>query len=93
MGDSGFGITSNTLTLGCDCLSHIAYFDGVRTIGAGEPVIIKDVICMHEVDNGIGWKHANFRNNKASMVRSRQLVIRCTITVMNYEYILAFVLD
>ena len=48
---------------------------------------------MHEVDNGIGWKHTNFRNNKASIVRNRQLVIRCTITVMNYEYILAFVLD
>ncbi|OJJ86142.1 uncharacterized protein ASPGLDRAFT_34040 [Aspergillus glaucus CBS 516.65] len=93
LGDSGFGITSNTLTLGCDCLSHIAYLDGVRTTGAGEPVVIKDVICMHEMDNGIGWKHTNFRNNKASMVRSRQLVIRCTITVMNYEYILAFVLD
>lgn len=93
LGDSGFGITSNTLTLGCDCLGHIAYFDGVRTTGAGEPVVMKNVICMHEVDNGIGWKHTNFRNNKASMVRNRQLVIQCTATVMNYEYILAFVLD
>ena len=93
LGDSGFGITSNTLTLGCDCLGHIAYFDGVRTSGAGEPVVMKNVICMHEVDNGIGWKHTNFRNNKASMVRNRQLVIQCTATVMNYEYVLAFVLD
>ncbi|KGO56660.1 Copper amine oxidase, N2-terminal [Penicillium expansum] len=93
LGDSGFGITSNTLTLGCDCLGHIAYFDGVRTSGNGEPVVMKNVICMHEVDNGIGWKHTNFRNNQASMVRNRQLVIQCTATVMNYEYILAFVLD
>lgn len=93
LGDSGFGITSNTLSLGCDCLGHIAYFDGIRTSGAGEPVLMENVICMHEVDNGIGWKHTNFRNNEASMVRNRQLVIQCTATVMNYEYILAFILD
>ena len=93
LGDSGFGITSNTLSLGCDCLGHIAYFDGIRTSGAGEPVLMENVVCMHEVDNGIGWKHTNFRNNQASMVRNRQLVIQCTATVMNYEYILAFVLD
>ncbi|PYI20239.1 copper amine oxidase [Aspergillus violaceofuscus CBS 115571] len=93
LGDSGFGLTSNTLTLGCDCLGHIAYFDGIRTTGAGEPVKLKNVICVHEVDEGIGWKHTNVRNGQASMVRNRTLVIQCTATVMNYEYILAFVLD
>lgn len=30
LGDSGFGLTSNSLVLGCDCLGNIAYFDGVR---------------------------------------------------------------
>ncbi|PLB46237.1 hypothetical protein P170DRAFT_467339 [Aspergillus steynii IBT 23096] len=93
LGDSGFGITSNTLTLGCDCLGHIAYFDGLRTTGAGEPLLMKNVICMHEVDDGVGWKHTNLRNGQASMVRNRQLVIQCTATIMNYEYILAFILD
>ncbi|KAH8427029.1 cytochrome c oxidase subunit 1 [Aspergillus melleus] len=92
LGDSGFGITSNTLTLGCDCLGHIAYFDGIRTTGAGEPLVMKNVICVHEVDDGV-WKHTNIRNGQASMVRNRQLVIQCTATVMNYEYILAFILD
>ncbi|RAK81605.1 amine oxidase catalytic domain-containing protein [Aspergillus fijiensis CBS 313.89] len=85
LGDTGFGLTSNTLALGCDCLGQIAYFDGIRTTGTGEPVEMKNVICMHEVDEGIGWKHTNMRN--------RTLVIQCTATVMNYEYILAFVLD
>ncbi|PYI33369.1 amine oxidase catalytic domain-containing protein [Aspergillus indologenus CBS 114.80] len=93
LGDSGFGLTSNTLTLGCDCLGHIAYFDGVRTTGTGEPVELKNLICVHEVDEGIGWKHTNVRNGQASMVRNRTLVIQCTATVINYEYILAFVLD
>ncbi|KAF2168990.1 hypothetical protein M409DRAFT_36280 [Zasmidium cellare ATCC 36951] len=93
LGDSGFGLTSNTLALGCDCLGHIAYFDGIRVTGEGEPVHMPNVVCMHEVDQGIGWKHTNVRNGQASMVRDRQLVIQSTATVANYEYIVAFVLD
>lgn len=93
LGDSGFGLTSNSLTLGCDCLGHIAYFSGVRVTGSGEPVVMPNVVCMHEIDDGIGWKHTNFRSFKSSVVRNRQLVVQCTATVANYEYILAFVLD
>ncbi|KAI1618033.1 copper amine oxidase [Exophiala viscosa] len=93
LGDSGFGLTSNTLTLGCDCLGHIRYFDGYRTSGDGTPVLMANVVCMHEVDQGIGWKHTNFRNGRSSVVRDRQLVVQCTATVANYEYILAFILD
>ncbi|KIL86468.1 primary-amine oxidase [Fusarium avenaceum] len=93
LGDSGFGLTSNSLNLGCDCLGHIAYFSGVRVARAGSPVVMPNVVCMHEIDDGIGWKHTNFRSFKSSVVRNRQLVIQCTATVANYEYILAFVLD
>ncbi|KAL1603884.1 cytochrome c oxidase subunit 1 [Paraconiothyrium brasiliense] len=93
LGDSGFGLTSNTLELGCDCLGQIHYFDGYRCDSEGQPVLMKNVVCMHEVDQGIGWKHTNFRNNLSSVVRDRQLVLQCTATVANYEYILAFILD
>ncbi|KAJ4296224.1 cytochrome c oxidase subunit 1 [Kalmusia sp. IMI 367209] len=93
LGDSGFGLTSNTLELGCDCLGHIHYFDGYRCDVEGHPVLMKNVVCMHEVDQGIGWKHTNFRNNHSSVVRDRQLVLQCTATVANYEYILAFIFD
>ncbi|EXJ78186.1 hypothetical protein A1O3_09347 [Capronia epimyces CBS 606.96] len=93
LGDSGFGLTSNTLTLGCDCLGHIAYFDGINVSGTGEPISMPNVVCMHEIDQGIGWKHTNVRNGMSSVVRDRQLVVQCTATVANYEYILGFVLD
>lgn len=93
LGDSGFGLTSNSLSLGCDCLGLIAYFDGIRTAADGTPVVMPNVVCMHEQDDGIGWKHTNFRNGVSSVVRDRKLVIQCTATVANYEYILAFVLD
>lgn len=93
LGDSGFGLTSNSLSLGCDCLGLIAYFDGVRVAADGTPVVMPNVVCMHEQDDGIGWKHTNFRNGMSSVVRDRKLIIQCTATVANYEYILAFVLD
>ncbi|KAI9146857.1 Copper amine oxidase [Paramyrothecium foliicola] len=93
LGDSGFGLTSNSLSLGCDCLGHIAYFNGVRVTADGQPADMPNVVCMHEIDDGIGWKHTNFRNQQSSVVRNRQLVVQCTATVANYEYILAFVLD
>ena len=93
LGDSGLGLTSNSLELGCDCLGLIHYFDGHRVTAAGTPITVPNVVCMHEIDAGIGWKHTNFRNGISSVVRNRQLVIQCTATVANYEYIFAFILD
>jgi primary-amine oxidase len=80
-GDVGFGITANQLALGCDCLGHIKYFDGYRTDSKGNPVLLKNVICMHEQDNGMQHKHTNYRNNSATVVRNRQLVLQMICTV------------
>ncbi|OKL56888.1 hypothetical protein UA08_08020 [Talaromyces atroroseus] len=93
LGDTGLGINSNSLELGCDCLGHIRYFDGCRVTSTGELVQLKNVVCMHEIDAGIGLKHVNFRSQSASVTRNRQLVVQCVATVANYEYILAFILD
>lgn len=93
VGDVGFGITANQLALGCDCLGHIKYFDGYRTDAKGEPIQLKNVICMHEQDNGLQHKHTNYRTGAATVVRNRQLVVQMICTVANYEYIFAFILD
>ena len=37
---------SNSLSLGCDCLGEIHYMDGVFNNHAGEPVVIKNAICI-----------------------------------------------
>lgn len=81
LGDIGLGMTSNCLTLGCDCLGVIRYFDGFRVNAKGETVKMKNVICMHEIDNGIGWKHTNYRNATSSVVRDRRLVIQCKLAL------------
>ncbi|KAK2591055.1 cytochrome c oxidase subunit 1 [Conoideocrella luteorostrata] len=89
----GVGLTSKSLELGCDCLGHIAYFDGVRITSSGDPVVMEKVVCMHKTDQGLGWKHTNWRNGMVSTIKDRQLIIQCTATIANYEYMLAFILD
>lgn len=52
-----------------------------------------NAICMHEIDDGIGWKHTNGRTGAVSIVRSRVLVLQTIITVGNYEYVFMWHFD
>ncbi|OLN88331.1 Copper amine oxidase 1-like protein 1 [Colletotrichum chlorophyti] len=90
LGNDGAGINANNLKLGCDCLGHIKYFDGWLSTSSGEPLKMPNVICCHEIDDGILWKHTNFRTGNAVVTRSRVLVLQTIITVSNYEYIFIF---
>jgi primary-amine oxidase len=64
---------------------HVDNLGGVKTY--------KGVVCVHEQDDGIGWKHTNFRTGKPTVKRARTLVIQMVITVANYEYVFAYKLD
>lgn len=78
------GMLANALELGCDCLGTIKYLDGIYSGHDGQPVKIKNAICIHEEDGGILWKHTDFRpGGKAHAVRSRKLLIQMTATVAN----------
>ena len=85
-GEYGVGLMLNPLTLGCDCLGEIHYFDVTANDQDGQPVTIPNAICMHEEDFGVGWKHTDFRTEKVEVRRSRRLVISCFATIGNYEY-------
>lgn len=89
-GDGGAGNCANNLSLGCDCLGVIKYFDGVLVTGNNEVTTAPNVICLHEQDNGIGWKHTNWRTGRAVVTRNRELVVQFIITLANYEYIFAY---
>ncbi|EFX05222.1 copper amine oxidase [Grosmannia clavigera kw1407] len=93
LGDVGAGMVANNLRLGCDCLGSIAYLDGLVCDRDGQPVVMPNAVCIHEQDNGIGWKHTNYRTNNAFVVRNRELVVQTILTVSNYEYILAFIFN
>jgi primary-amine oxidase len=68
----------------------IKYFDGWHNTSSGLPLKLPNVVCLHEQDDGILWKHTNFRTGHAVVTRSRILVLQTIITVSNYEYIFAF---
>ena len=85
-GEYGVGWLANSLTLGCDCVGHIQYFDGVVNDNDGAPLVIPNAVCMHEEDVGIAWKHTDFRTGAVQVRRRRRLVVSSIVTVGNYEY-------
>ncbi|KAF0276084.1 hypothetical protein FOG50_03052 [Hanseniaspora uvarum] len=89
----GFGNVTFPLGSGC-CLGYIKYFDACKTDIEGKPVVVKNQVCMHEVDNGVQCLHKNYRteNNKL-VLRRRELILQTVATVANYEYIIQFILD
>ncbi|MGD1895698.1 MAG: primary-amine oxidase [Phormidesmis sp.] len=86
VGEYGIGSLANSLTLGCDCLGEIYYFDGFITNSRGDVAKIENAICLHEEDFGILWKHMDWRTEQTEVRRSRRLVISFIATVGNYEY-------
>ncbi|CAG8983471.1 hypothetical protein HYALB_00000640 [Hymenoscyphus albidus] len=92
-GDAGAGRTANNLALGCDCLGAVRYIDAMLVSPEGKPDVSKNVVCIHEQDDGILWKHTNLITGRAVVVRNRKLIIQYIITLGNYEYIFAYHFD
>ncbi|HYV60952.1 MAG TPA: primary-amine oxidase [Acidimicrobiia bacterium] len=86
IGEWGLGRMANSLTLGCDCLGVIHYFDATLGNEKGEPYTIRNAICMHEEDYGIVWKHVDLQGGTTEVRRQRRLVVSSIATVGNYEY-------
>jgi len=85
-GEWGLGRMANSLTIGCDCLGEIHYFDNVWADEKGKPHTRRNAICMHEEDYGILWKHVDMVSGRSEVRRSRRLVVSSIATVGNYEY-------
>ncbi len=85
-GEVGIGKCANSLELGCDCLGEIYYFDVSLYDITGKAHTQKNVVCMHEEDFGVLWKHTDARIGETEVRRSRRLVISFFTTVGNYEY-------
>jgi len=86
IGEWGLGFMTTSLERGCDCLGEIRYLDAVVHDSHGEPVTIRNAICVHEEDDGILWKHVDDRSG-TQVRRARRLVISFHVTVANYEYL------
>ena len=86
VGEYGTGLMSNSLELGCDCKGAIHYLDAVLSTARGEASVIKNAVCIHEEDNGLLYKHTDFRDNSFISARDRKLIISQIITAANYDY-------
>ncbi|WP_458117240.1 primary-amine oxidase [Arthrobacter sp. D2-10] len=85
-GEDGLGKNANSLTLGCDCLGEIYYFDVALSDNDGNGQTVKNAICMHEEDFGVAWKHTDLRSGKSVVRRARRLVVSQFMTLANYDY-------
>ncbi|MGZ8179520.1 primary-amine oxidase [Williamsia sp. SKLECPSW1] len=85
-GEYVYGRYANSLTLGCDCLGEIHYFDVVLADEQGSPRVVENAICMHEEDYGTLWKHSDVFTGSSEVRRQRRLVISFFTTVGNYDY-------
>ena len=85
-GEYVFGRYANELTLGCDCLGEIYYFDATLADEQGSPRTISNAVCMHEEDYGTLWKHTDIFTGMSEVRRQRRLVISFFTTVGNYDY-------
>lgn len=84
-GEYLLGKNANHLELGCDCLGVIRYLDGHVADDHGHPVRIPNVICMHEEDTGILWKHTDLAG-RSDVRRARRFVVSYFSTIGNYDY-------
>lgn len=86
IGEYGIGTLANSLTLGCDCLGATRYFDVDYIDSRGKVVTLKNAVCLHEEDNGLLWKHTDWRSDQSEVRRSRRLSVSFIATAGNYEY-------
>ena len=86
IGEWGFGYMCTSLELGCDCLGEITYLDGVLPDSSGTPRVTKNVICLHEEDDAVLWKHVD-PDAGTEVRRMRRFVVSVHATVANYEYL------
>ncbi|TIC80237.1 primary-amine oxidase [Nocardioides sp. GY 10127] len=85
-GEYNLGRLATSLTLGCDCVGDITYFDATVADEQGHPEVMRNVICMHEEDYGVLWKHVEGYNDVAATRRSRRLVVSFFAAIGNYDY-------
>lgn len=88
MGELDIGISANVLNQHEFCLGeNVKFFDVFINDPHGEPLRLPRAICIFEQDNGILWRHTDFRTGKSATVRSQRLSVAFMATVGNYDYL------
>ncbi|KAK6464484.1 peroxisomal copper amine oxidase [Scheffersomyces coipomensis] len=93
IGEYGAGNCTNPLSLGCDCKGVIHYLDAHFPNKDGEPTTVKNAVCIHEEDDGLLFKHSDFRDDFQTTIvtRGKKLIVSQIFTAANYEYCLYWI--
>lgn len=93
IGEYGAGNCTNPLALGCDCKGVIHYLDAFFPTPSGEVNTVKNAVCIHEEDDGLLFKHSDFRDDFQTTIatRGKRLIISQIFTAANYEYCLYWI--
>ncbi|MBW4689866.1 MAG: primary-amine oxidase [Komarekiella atlantica HA4396-MV6] len=86
VGEYNFGSLATTMELGKEIPENGLLLDAVLAGGNGEPYTMPGVIGIYERDNGILWKHYEFSTQHNHVRRSRELVMKMTAAIDNYDY-------
>ncbi|ODV66966.1 peroxisomal copper amine oxidase [Hyphopichia burtonii NRRL Y-1933] len=94
IGEYGAGNCSNSLTRSCDCKGVIHYLDHYFPDKDGNATTLQNAVCIHEEDDGLLYKHSDFRDDfqTSVTVRGKRLIISHIFTAANYEYCVYWIL-
>jgi primary-amine oxidase len=74
------------MELGKEVPQNGMLLDAVFANEEGEPYVMPGIIGIYERDNGILWKHYEYKTQRNDVRRNRELVITITAAVDNYDY-------
>ncbi|MBD2570780.1 primary-amine oxidase [Anabaena lutea] len=86
VGEYNIGLLANQMELGQEIPENGILLDAVFANGEGEAYTMPGVIGIYEQDNGVLWKHFDYSTQKNYLRRSRELVMKMTTAVDNYDY-------
>jgi primary-amine oxidase len=86
VGEYNLGLLANQLELGQEIPENGVLLNTVFANPEGEAFTIPGLIGIYERDNGILWKHFDYKRQKNYVRRNRELVMKMMTTVDNYDY-------
>ncbi len=86
VGEYNLGLLANKMEIGKQIPDNGILLDAIFANREGEPVIMPGVIGIYERDNGVLWGHYDYNTRLNYLRRSRELVMKVTTTVDNYDY-------
>lgn len=103
-GDYGLGAAAVSQSSCLDCAGggDVLFFSPCLCDARGEPRVLDNAVCVHEVDAGLLWKHVDYReeggggggdghgsrsSGGGAVRRARELVVGFSMVAVNYDYV------